>query len=200
MCVIKANRFWIAHIYPSLLNKQRGFMQLGQWRCPLSLGRSGVRFHKREGDGATPICDLRPVRAYFRPDKRRSFSPQQLTWQFIRKSDGWCDSSQHRSYNKLIKKPFLDSYEELWRADSLYDVVIETDWNKLPRKKGLGSAIFIHFQRPDKGPTAGCLAFDSRSLRCLLQKIDKIHAFRIHPAGRKPIKTKNLSSFNDVRK
>jgi L,D-peptidoglycan transpeptidase YkuD (ErfK/YbiS/YcfS/YnhG family) len=184
----KANRVWIAHIFGSSLNKHRGLMRLGQWTCSLSLGRSGFRFNKREGDGATPVCDLRPIKLYIRPDKRRSYTPRKRPWQFIRKSDGWCDSIQHPSYNRRIKKPFSESHEDLWRPDTLYDVILETDWNKSPRQKGLGSALFIHYQRPDQGATAGCLAFNTRNMRCLLLKLDKIHAFRIHATGRKPIK------------
>ena len=188
MHVIKANRSQTAHIFQSPLNRQRGVMRIGQWQCTLSLGRNGTGFAKREGDGATPVCDLRPVGLYLRPDKKRSRCPRFLPWRFIRKDHGWCDSSKHASYNRLIKLPFSESYEEMWRHDSLYDAVIETDWNKTPRKKEGGSAIFIHLQRADKGPTAGCLAFTAKTMQKLLEKLDQIQCFRIHTLGRKPVK------------
>ena len=188
MRVIKANHSQIAHIFLSPLNRQRGVMRLGQWQCALSLGRNGISVAKREGDGTTPVSDLRPIRLFLRPDKKRFRCPRLLPWRFIRKEHGWCDAIWHTSYNRLIKNPFPDSHEEMWRCDALYDAVIETDWNTCPRIRGLGSAIFIHLQRDDKGPTAGCLAFCTRDMRLLLNRLDTIQAFRIHAAGRKPIK------------
>jgi len=191
MPVIKTNRTQIVDIFISPLNRQRGLMRLGQWQGALSLGRNGCVFQKVEGDGATPICDLRPIRLYVRPDRHRLRCPLRFPWQMIRKEEGWCDSVSHGSYNRRIKRPFAHSHEEMWRDDRLYDVVIETDWNHKPRKKGRGSAIFIHCQREDQGPTAGCLAFPAKILHLLIGKMDQIRCFRIHGRGRKPIKAQN---------
>ena len=188
MPFIKPNQQSTAFIFPSPLDQQKGILRLGQWRCSLSLGRNGVRYAKREGDGATPVCDLRPIQLFLRPDKKLFRPSFLLRWRFIRKNQGWCDAINHPSYNRLIKLPFSQSHEELWRADALYDAVIETDWNQCPRRMGYGSAIFIHVQREDHGPTAGCLAFDKRNLRLLLQKLHLIQCFRIQPASRKPKK------------
>ena len=188
MRIIKANRSGTADVFTSLLNRQRGMLRLGLWQCPLSLGRNGTRFDKREGDGTTPVCDLRPVRLFLRPDQRSGRSPRFLPWRFLHKEDGWCDASLHASYNRLIKKPFSASHEDMWRQDRLYNAVIETDWNKKPRKQQKGSAIFVHLQRNDKDATAGCLALSSRNMRILLQKLDQIQCFRIQAPGRKPVK------------
>mgnify|MGYP006270631583 CR=1 FL=1 len=184
----KTNQQETAFIFISPLNRQKGVMQLGQWRCSLSLGRSGTRYAKREGDGATPVTDLRPLRLFLRPDKTgfRPLSPH--SFHFIRKNQGWCDAITHSAYNRLVQLPFSQSHEEMWRQDALYDAVLETNWNTCPRVIGHGSAIFIHLQRSDCGPTAGCLAFNPRDLRLLLQKLPKIRAFRIQPANRKPKK------------
>ena len=184
----KINQPQTAFIFISPLNRQKGIMRLGLWSCPLSLGRSGVRFGKCEGDGATPVTDLRPLRLFVRPDKRHFPRSHAFPWQFIRKDLGWCDSPTHNSYNRLVRLPFCHSHEELWRQDGLYDAVIETNWNHAPRKMRAGSAIFIHLQRHDHGPTAGCLAFENRDLRLLLENLHRIRCFRIQPASRKPIR------------
>ena len=126
MPVIKTNRTQIVDIFISPLNRQRGLMRLGQGHGALSLGRNGCVFQKVEGDGATPICDLRPIRLYVRPDRHRLRCPRLFPWQMIRKEEGWCDSVSHGSYNRRIKRPFAHSHEEMWRDDRLYDVVIKS--------------------------------------------------------------------------
>lgn len=172
-------------------------MRIGQWQCALSLGKTGIRFAKREGDGATPVCDLRPLRLFLRPDKFALPRSNRFGYRFIRKNQGWCDAPAHQSYNRLVRLPFAHSHEEMWRTDHLYDAVIETDWNFSPRKKGHGSALFIHLRRPDHGPTAGCLAFDPRIMRQILQRLASIRCFRIQPSSRKPIKKPDRLSSDD---
>ena len=50
--------------------------------------------------------------------------------------------------------------DRLWRSDHLYDFVIEIDHNTRPRIAGRGSAVFLHLARPNRSPTAGCVAID----------------------------------------
>lgn len=59
----------------------------------------------------------------------------------------------------------------MWRADYLYDIVVELDWNRHPRVKGRGSAIFLHVAPPDRGATAGCIALPLADLRRLLPRL-----------------------------
>src|SRR5262249_60055836 len=61
--------------------------------------------------------------------------------------------------------------DRLWRDDHLYDVIIEIDHNTRPRVAGRGSAVFLHIARPDRSPTAGCIAFAARDLRRLLPRL-----------------------------
>ncbi|OLB79036.1 MAG: hypothetical protein AUI16_02215 [Alphaproteobacteria bacterium 13_2_20CM_2_64_7] len=60
-----------------------------------------------------------------------------------------------------------------WRADrpphdQLYDFIIEIDHNTRPRIAGRGSAVFVHLARPNRSPTAGCVALAPKDLQRLL--------------------------------
>jgi L,D-peptidoglycan transpeptidase YkuD (ErfK/YbiS/YcfS/YnhG family) len=63
--------------------------------------------------------------------------------------------------------PYPASAEALWRTDRLYDIVIVVDYNIRRRRRGLGSAIFMHIADADYGPTAGCVALS----RCDLTRV-----------------------------
>ena len=89
----------------------------------------------------------------------------------IRPGHGWCDDPADRRYNTLVPLPCRSSHEEMWRADHLYDVVIDIDWNRGPAVRGRGSAIFLHLARPGFEPTAGCVAVETRMIRRLLERI-----------------------------
>jgi L,D-peptidoglycan transpeptidase YkuD (ErfK/YbiS/YcfS/YnhG family) len=127
------------------------------FRC--ALGRAGVvpADRKREGDGGTPTGLLPLRRLHYRAD-RLKLPPSPLPRAPIAPDDLWCDAPTHASYNRLVRKPFDASHEEMWRADELYDIVGELGWNDAPVVPWQGSAIFLHLARPDYGPTAGCVA------------------------------------------
>ena len=96
-----------------------------------ALGRSGVRVHKQEGDGATPVGLLPLRRVLYRldrlppPDCAVPIEP-------IAETDGWCDDPTHRDYNRPVRLPHEARCEELWRQDGLYDVVGVLGWNDAP--------------------------------------------------------------------
>jgi L,D-peptidoglycan transpeptidase YkuD (ErfK/YbiS/YcfS/YnhG family) len=127
------------------------------FRC--ALGRAGVvpAERKREGDGGTPTGLLPLRRLHYRAD-RVKLPLTALPRAPIAPDDLWCDAPTHASYNRLVRKPFDASHEEMWRADELYDIVGELGWNDAPVVPWHGSAIFLHLARPDYGPTAGCVA------------------------------------------
>ncbi len=140
------------------------------------IGRSGVTHAKREGDGATPAGVLRAVRGFWRGDRRLP-PPTGLAMRPIRRGDGWCEVPGDRNYNRLVKKPYAASHEDMMREDPLYDIVLELDWNRVPRRQGRGSAIFFHLTRetpglpPSHGPTAGCLAVERRKIEFILARL-----------------------------
>lgn len=135
------------------------------WRC--ALGRGGIRRDKREGDGATPVGLLPLRRVLYRAD--RVAAPRcRVAVEPIAPEDGWCDDPSHADYNRQVRLPHPARHEELWRADSLYDIVGVLGWNDAPVERGRGSAIFLHLARPDLGPTEGCIALPERDLRAVL--------------------------------
>jgi L,D-peptidoglycan transpeptidase YkuD (ErfK/YbiS/YcfS/YnhG family) len=74
-------------------------------------------------------------------------------------------------YNRPFRRSANEPGDRLWRDDHLYDFIIEIDHNTRPRVAGRGSAVFIHVARPNRGPTAGCVALATPDLRRLLKSL-----------------------------
>ena len=141
----------------------------GRW-FPCAIGRSGRRALKLEGDGATPMGIYAVRRVFWRPD--RGLPPRtRLPLRALRPDDGWCDAPGDRNYNRLVRHPYASSAERLWRDDALYDLVVILGVNDCPRVQGRGSAIFMHLGRPDRTPTAGCIALTRRDLTQVLGRL-----------------------------
>lgn len=137
-------------------------------RC--ALGRSGIRATKREGDGATPRGSFRIESAFYRRD-RLSRPRTGLPVSTTGIDDGWCDAAQDRNYNRFITHPYPASAERLWRRDGLYDVVVVVGYNRRPRRRGAGSAIFMHVAEHGLKPTEGCVALSRRDLLKVVARI-----------------------------
>ena len=135
---------------------------------PCTVGRGGVRTHKREGDGATPTGVHRITGMLFRPDRIARPAPWARP---IGPRDLWCDDPAHPAYNRPVRTPFGASHERLRRADRLYDLVLLTDWNWPYAVKGRGSAIFIHRWRKPGHPTEGCIGLRTRDLDWIVPRI-----------------------------
>ena len=86
-------------------------------------------------------------------------------------NDGWCEDPRDRRYNRPIRIPEGNNADRLWRADALYDLIIEISHNTRPRVAGRGSAVFIHIARDKFAPTAGCVALNAKALRLLLERL-----------------------------
>jgi len=123
---------------------------------------------KREGDGASPAGSWPLRRVYFRPDKG---PPPETGLPVIalRPDDGWSDDPRAPAYNRLVTLPCHGSAERLWRADGLYDLIVELGYNDDPPLPGRGSAIFLHVARDNMAPTEGCVALAERDLRAVLK-------------------------------
>lgn len=145
----------------------QGYVRVGDRVLRCGLGRGGIRATKREGDGATPR-GCWPLRAVvYRAD--RALRPRTgLAVRRIARGDGWCDAPGDRNYNRAVRHPYPASAEHMWRADSLYDLVVVVGHNDRPRRRGLGSAIFIHLARAGYRPSEGCITLSPRDLRRLL--------------------------------
>lgn len=128
-----------------------------------SMGRTGRTLFKREGDGATPIAEMRVLRGYFRPSNQNT-TRYQIVMSPTSEQLGWCDAPAHPSYNNPVKRPFPASHEKMLRDDVLYDFVIVLDWNITRRKRNCGSAIFFHVAKIGYPPTEGCIAVSKRDM------------------------------------
>lgn len=137
---------------------------------PCTIGRGGIvsARHKREGDGATPAGVHRIVGMLYRPDRMAKPTDWALP---IGPMDLWSDDPADEDYNLMVRAPHGFSHEKLRRADPLYDLVILTDWNWPEAQPGRGSAIFLHRWRRPGYPTAGCVAFHTRDLLWIAQRI-----------------------------
>lgn len=146
------------------------------FRC--GLGRSGCRYMKREGDGATPLGTWALRQVFYRPD-RLLRPPTRLTLRPLRPDDGWCDSLFDRNYNRSIRLPYAGRTEGMWREDNLYDLVVVVGYNDMPRVQGLGSAIFMHLARPGYAPSEGCVTLQKDHLLRLLSVVPANVALRV---------------------
>lgn len=147
-----------------------------QFRC--GLGRSGRRFLKCEGDGATPMGKWRLREVFYRPG--RLLRPQtSLPLRALRADDGWCDSFGDRNYNRNIRLPYAPSNEGMWREDHLYDLVVVLGYNDMPRVQGRGSAIFMHLARPGYQPSEGCITLRRDHLLRLLAAVPSRVSLRV---------------------
>src|SRR5258707_9615379 len=136
----------------------------GRHPIPVVLARTGMRAGKREGDGATPQGRFRLVRLWWRSDRFPS-PPTQLPSRRIDAAIAWCEQPADRRYNRPFRRSANEPGDRLRRDDHLYDWIIELDHNTRPRITGRGSAVFVHVARPERSPTAGCVALDAKALK-----------------------------------
>jgi L,D-peptidoglycan transpeptidase YkuD (ErfK/YbiS/YcfS/YnhG family) len=153
------------HVRALSAGARTGVLIAGNLRVPCTLGRSGRRWLKREGDGATPRGTWPLRQVLVRPGIRvRS----RLFPEVIHRNDGWCDDPSDRNYNRRVKLPYPTVHESLWRDDHLYDVIVPLGFNDFPRRRGRGSAIFFHLSDPLGRPTAGCIAVSREDMTKVL--------------------------------
>jgi L,D-peptidoglycan transpeptidase YkuD (ErfK/YbiS/YcfS/YnhG family) len=167
---VQCRRLSTLLIIPSVRNRARGFLVAGFSSFPCVIGRSGIVVAKREGDGGTPRADMPLRRLFVRPDKG-PMPASLLRRRLMTGTDAWCDDIADRRYNRLISRPPGEAEERLWRADHLYDIVVELGWNDAPVRKGRGSAIFWHLPRAGMTPTAGCVATQRDVFRKVLPRL-----------------------------
>ena len=138
-------------------------------RTTCVLGRSGVipSDMKREGDGASPL-GVWPIRRVMYREDRGPQPNTALPVSAIRPDDGWCDAPGDVAYNRQVKLPYPASAETLFRDDHVYDLIVILGHNDNPVRDGMGSAIFLHLERPERTPTEGCVALSRTDLERLL--------------------------------
>jgi L,D-peptidoglycan transpeptidase YkuD (ErfK/YbiS/YcfS/YnhG family) len=164
---MRPRTFSVIRVRSRPARRTEGVLLVAGRAIPVVLGRSGIRANKREGDGATPLGCFRLVRLWWRPDRAprpRTLLPVRRIVPDLR----WSEDPADRRYNRPFRCSANEPGDRLWREDGLYDFIVEIDHNTRPRVAGRGSAVFIHVARPDRSPTAGCVAMDMAALRRLL--------------------------------
>jgi L,D-peptidoglycan transpeptidase YkuD (ErfK/YbiS/YcfS/YnhG family) len=169
----------IVRVRPRPGGRSHGLLTAGPRAIPVALGRAGILANKREGDGATPAGRFRPLRLWWRPD-RRPRPRTRLPVRRITPALAWCEDPRDRRYNRPFLRSANEPGDRLWRDDHLYDLVVEIDHNARPRVAGRGSAVFLHLDRPDRDATAGCVAMRLRDLRWLLARLGPTTIIHIH--------------------
>ena len=144
-----------------------GVLVYGAVSVSCALGRGGISGNKLEGDGTTPAGRFPLKRVMYRPD-RLDRPETALPVRQLRPDDGWCDAPGDPEYNRLVSLPHGDGLEPLWRADGIYDVLVELGYNDDPVIDGRGSAVFLHVARAGYPATEGCIALALGDLLDLL--------------------------------
>ena len=159
-----------------LINK---FLYLNDYKIKCALGKRGITDKKLEGDNKTPSGIFKFISIFYRKD-RISIAKSPLQKVVIKKNMGWCDDSNSKFYNNLIRFPFLYSAEKLWLTENIYDVIIVINYNTNPTIKKKGSAIFLHIAKKNYTPTKGCVAISKKDMKLLIGKINSKTKFRIY--------------------
>tara|TARA_X000001036_G_scaffold410127_1_gene421743 strand:- start:2446 stop:2937 length:492 start_codon:yes stop_codon:yes gene_type:complete len=133
------------------------------YRIKCALGKRGIGVKKKEGDLITPLGLFKIKYILYRKDRVKNLITS-LKKIPITKKMGWCDDSNSKKYNQLIKYPSKYSFEKLYRRDNVYDIVIVLNYNMNPTKKNKGSAIFIHIAKKNYKNTEGCVAIKKTEL------------------------------------
>ena len=170
---------------------------VGRWgarfmgrRFVCSVGKGGITRDKREGDGATPVGEMRLVGSAYRADRIARplpLRPKGFRMAAIRPADIWSDDPDDPDYNHgLNTRHCAGSHERMRRGDVLYDIVVMTDWNWPVAEPGRGSAIFVHIWKGPRKPTAGCVAFRRRDLIWIMRRWSPRSRMIIQPPAVSP--------------
>ena len=143
----------------NIIIKKRFLLYKGyKFKC--SIGKSGIKKNKKEGDCATPRGIFSLGKFYYRPDRIKKVSTN-LHYKIIKKNMGWCNDPKNIKYNKEVNSKKIKNSEKLFRKDYKYDAFIVINYNSNPVIKNKGSAIFLHLTKNYK-PTAGCIAIKKK--------------------------------------
>ena len=108
--------------------KDKEFLIIDDFIFKCSIGKSGIKLDKKEGDNATPSGTFSLGNLYYRADRVKK-PLTKITTKIIKKNMGWCDDPNSQHYNKEILIKNKVKYEKLFRNDSLYNYLIVINYN-----------------------------------------------------------------------
>ena len=151
-----------------LINKK--YLTYDQYKVKCSVGKRGIGSKKKEGDLITPIGQYKIKYILYRKDRVKKIQSK-LRKITIKKNMGWCNDPKSKKYNKIVNLPFNYSYEQLFKKENIYDIILVLNYNMNPVKKDKGSAIFIHVAKKYYKRTQGCVAVKKSDLLKILREI-----------------------------
>ena len=146
------------------------FLYFLNYKLKCSVGKSGISYKKKEGDNKTPRGKFKFEYILYRKDRIINLRAKLKTIA-IKKNMGWCDDSNSKNYNQLIKIPFKYTYEKLWIRQNIYDIILVLNYNRNPIIKNKGSAIFLHIAKNKYQATKGCIAISKNNIKLLVSKL-----------------------------
>ncbi len=149
---------------------KKHFLLYKGYKLKCSIGKSGLSYHKKEGDLTTPRGKFGIGLLYYRKDRVKRLRCS-IRKKPINKKMGWCDDVNSKKYNREINFPFKYSAEKLYRRDRMYDLMINIKYNFKPTIKGKGSAIFLHVAKEKYLPTKGCISIKKKDFLKILPLI-----------------------------
>jgi L,D-peptidoglycan transpeptidase YkuD (ErfK/YbiS/YcfS/YnhG family) len=155
-----------------IIVKNSGYLLFKNYKFRCAIGKSGIKKKIKEGDNVTPKGIYKLIKIYYRADRIKNLKTN-LKKIKIKKNTAWCDDYKSKFYNKEIKVPSKYNYENFYRKDHIYDLIVVINYNTNPVIKKRGSAIFIHVAKKKFSPTQGCIALKKNNLLFLLSKILK---------------------------
>lgn len=152
------------------------------WKEAGIVGKNGIAWDKKEGDGKTPAGTYRFTLPFgLKEDPGASLPYHQLV-----RGDFWVDDPASAHYNQLVNTGDTardwTSAENLPASHPVYNYALATSYNEecVP---GKGSAIFLHCltAHPDKG-SAGCIRLPEERVRELVRSVTENTRLVIVPA------------------
>ena len=77
------------------------------------------------------------------------------------------------SNNTTCPVPSTFSFENLYKKENIYDIVIVLNFNMNPVIRNRGSAIFIHVARKNYQKTEGCVAIKKNHLIQIIKELKR---------------------------
>ncbi len=152
-------------------------IQVNLGRTGLAWGKGLVSFThqkeeplKKEGDGKSPA-------GLFSLDFFFGYEPANFRFPYLKVDEQTlCIDDIHSPYyNQILEQTnplAFKSFEYMKRDDEQYKLGISVGHNK-SNQQMQGSCIFIHIQREQKSPTAGCTSLREKDLLYIMQWLDK---------------------------
>ena len=156
-----------------IITLNKNIIRIDQFKLKCAIGKGGIKKKVKEGDKITPKGSYFLDKLYYRADRVKEFRTK-LKRIIIKKNMGWSDDPRSKKYNRkiTIRRKYKYSYENLYRKDNNYDLLIPIKYNYKNPIKNKGSAIFLHLTK-DYRPTAGCIALKKKDFVVMLNLINK---------------------------